>query len=177
MPHTADIVENNEKILNVYRQHWVNALPLILGWLVVLLLSIFGFYALGRYRTVVERIGPSIWVAVFLAMLMVLASLLLYAAYWVYRQNRLIITDKHLYQVTQNSLFNRRILQFGLERLQDVSASQAGFFSTAMDYGDVTVETAGEEENFAFHNAPQPRAIAHRIMECHRGAAEKHGVE
>ena len=39
-----------------------------------------------------------------------------------------------------------------------------GFFPTLLDFGDVMVQTAGEQEHFHFRNVPNPEAYKEEIM-------------
>ncbi len=174
MSDIADYIAKNETVLMVVRRHWINVAPLMAAWVILGLATLYGFYLMGRYRDSIGSNGSVMMVGLGLVAMLALALLLAYASWYVYRENRIIITDQNLYQVTQNSLFSRRVGQFSLERLQDVSASQSGFLATLLDYGDVTVETAGEEENFVFRQSPNPRSIAAEIMRLHKETSESH---
>jgi uncharacterized membrane protein YdbT with pleckstrin-like domain len=157
----ADIIGSDETIVEVVRRHWINVVPVMAAFLLISLMAIVGFYFLGRDSYKFNQ--PS-------ALPVATVALLAYMSYMVYCQNRLIMTTKNLYQVTQNGLFSRKVSQFSLERLQDVSAAQNGMLASMLDFGDVTIETAGEEENFVFRQAAKPRALAGRIMNCHKRA-------
>ena len=39
-----------------------------------------------------------------------------------------------------------------------------GFLATVLHFGDVTVQTAGEQINFSFKSIPQPYQVAERIL-------------
>jgi uncharacterized membrane protein YdbT with pleckstrin-like domain len=145
------------------------------AWLVLAFCDLLGFYMLGRYGADLGA-AQTMMVGVGLIALLLLALLLTYASWYVYRENRIIVTNENLYQITQNSLFSRRVAQFALNRLQDVSANQSGFFASLLDYGDVTAETAGEEENFVFRQAPNPRDLAQKIVNYHEQAVEEGGI-
>ncbi len=166
----ADIIGADETVVEVVRRHWINVVPLMSSFLVISLVAIIGFYFLGRDGYKLQQANAMPVAVVALLALLALGVLLAYISLVIYRQNRLIMTDKNLYQVTQNSLFSRKVSQFSLERLQDVSASQDGILASMLDFGDVTIETAGEEENFVFRQAANPRALAGRIMSCHKRA-------
>lgn len=164
----ANIISKDETVQAVIRRHWMNILPVSATFAVVGLISLYGFYLLGRYSDSVSRVGSLQLAIIGLIAVVALNVLLGYSSWWVYRQNRLIVTDKNLYQLTQNSLFSRAVSQFELSRLQDVSAKQNGFIASMFDYGDVTAETAGEEDAFVFRTAPRPQQLAAYIMECHK---------
>jgi uncharacterized membrane protein YdbT with pleckstrin-like domain len=175
MSYASDYVKSDEQVLEVIRRHWINVLPAMVGWIIMALLGLYGFYILGRYQGLESNGSPLIFGGLGLVAVMVLALLFAYVSFWVYRQNFIIVTDKNLYQITQNSLFSRTVAQFNLERLQDVAASQNGFLATILDYGDIIVETAGEDRSFKFSQVARPRYLAERIMDCHRDAVAASG--
>lgn len=90
----------------------------------------------------------------------------LYIATVVYRESRLVVTDKNITQTLQQSLFNRKISQLSMANVEDVTAEQKGFIPHLLDYGTLFVETAGEQENFKFIYTPHPNAIAKEILEA-----------
>ncbi len=92
----------------------------------------------------------------------------LFVATYVYRQNRLLITDRSLVQITQKSLFLRRIARLNFENVEDVNAEQAGILATIFNYGTLTVQTAGTLENFIFKYCPNPNQYADIIIEARR---------
>lgn len=170
-----DFIKSDETVIEVVQRHWMSILPLMLAWLIAGFGVLTGFYYLGRYGG-----GGNLPIAsglLGLGAILVLLLVFAYVTLWIYQQNRIILTTKNLIQVTQNSLFSRSVSAFSLERLQDVSASCNGFLPSVFDYGEVVVETAGEEENFVFHWAPHPRELASRIMDSHKRAvaADNHG--
>jgi uncharacterized membrane protein YdbT with pleckstrin-like domain len=83
-----------------------------------------------------------------------------------------IVTTERIVNIEQKGLFVRRISELNFARVQDVSAEVNGFIPTIMDYGDVTVQTAGEEENFIFRQVSDPYAIKDLIMKLSRNNNE-----
>lgn len=162
------VVGNDEKIISVTYKHWVNLVPMMAACIIILFAALVGFYALGRYS---EALGGEGFALLALVALVVLDVMLGYISYFVYRRNQIILTDKNFYQLTQKSLFNRSIMHFDLDRVQDVNVKQYGFFANNLDYGDVIVETAGEEHNPQFTQVPAPKELAARIMEEHQKKA------
>lgn len=84
----------------------------------------------------------------------------------VYRQNRLIVTDRNITQILQYGLFNRKVSQLNLVNVEDVTSVQNGFLPTMFGYGTVKIETAGEQENFSFSFCPRPNYYAKVILEA-----------
>lgn len=160
-------IEPDEDVVAIIHRHWVNILPVIISTVVTLLLVMALSYAEGRYRdTITKYVSGSLVMSVMLV-LVLLALLIFFLGMWVYRQNCLILTTKHLIQIEQNGLFGRRVAQLSLARVQDVSARRDGLLATIMNFGTVTVETAAEEEQFRFFQAPNPQGLANQLRTAH----------
>ena len=75
-----------------------------------------------------------------------------------------IITDKRLINIEQDGLFSRRTSELDYSKVQDITVDIKGFFPTMLNYGDVQVQTAGEDENFLFRTISNPLAVKTLIM-------------
>ncbi len=151
------------KIAIIHR-HIAYLIPLFLGFAALGLLLLGVVFWLGRNA---PTNLPAGLVGLVLAIITILAAAILLAALIIYRDNRLILTNQHLVVVVRNGLFSRQVSHLSLDRVQDVRATRTGFFATLLGYGDVEIETAGEENNFLFHYAPNPQKTADLIIETH----------
>jgi uncharacterized membrane protein YdbT with pleckstrin-like domain len=100
-----------------------------------------------------------------------LLALILFVATYIYRQSRLIVSDKSLIQVIQRGLFIRKVSRLSMSNVQDVTAEHNGFLATIFNFGTLTVQTAGEEDNFIFPYCPNPDLYADRILEARQAYA------
>lgn len=85
-----------------------------------------------------------------------------------------ILTDKRILDIEQKGLFNRTVSELRLYRTQDVTAEIKGFWHTMFDYGDVFVQTAGEQQRFHFGLVPHPNAVAKLILEWAEEDRQEH---
>ena len=99
------------------------------------------------FRTLLSLVG---------VVVVALMMLLLLIATYVYQQNRLIITDKNLTQVLQRGIFNRQVSELSMANVEDVTADKRGLFPTLFNFGELRVETAGEQNNFIYAYCPRP---------------------
>ncbi len=106
--------------------------------------------------------------------LMLLAVLVLLLATVVYRQNRLIVTDRNITQILQYSLFSRKVSQLNMLNVEDVTSVQSGLMSTIFGFGELRVETAGEQANFVFPLCPRPGYYAKIILEAREKMLGQH---
>lgn len=82
---------------------------------------------------------------------------------WYY--NVYIITDERVIDVDFLSLIYRNISSAKLNRIEDVTARTHGALQTVVNYGTVTIQTAGTEEEFEFEDVPKPNTIVQLINE------------
>jgi hypothetical protein len=98
---------------------------------------------------------------------MAIVGLYTYIARIVYQGNRWVITSDSITQITQVSLFNKKSSQLNLANLEDVSADQNGILQSALGFGTLKVETAGERSKFVFPFCPNPNDYAKKIIAAH----------
>lgn len=156
-----------ETVLRQIRRHWINVLPIFVGSALIGLIILGMIYALARYSDAIAKLVPLGLVSLLLVALAAVALMTSVLAYWIYTQNRLVLTNQHIIQITQLGLFNRRVSQLSLAKVQDVSSTTNGLLATIFGFGDITVETAGEEENFSFHQLADPHTLCQDIMQAH----------
>jgi uncharacterized membrane protein YdbT with pleckstrin-like domain len=100
-----------------------------------------------------------------------LLALILFTVTYVYRQSRLLVTDRSLVQIMQKTLFIRKVSRLSMSNVEDVSEEQRGILAALFGYGTLTVQTAGEKENFVFPLCPNPASLADRIIEAREAYA------
>jgi len=159
------MLEPGESILRVVHRSLV-------GLLGIYLIAIAGVAAIFM---LVISISPDTFntdspnISPMLSAIMVLGAvflvLILFTATYIYRQNRLIITDRSLVQVTQKSLFITKASRLSFSNVEDVSSEQRGILASIFGYGTLMIQTAGERENFVFHLCPGPSRLADDIIE------------
>ena len=159
-----DYVDSDEVLLATIYKHFF-------GILLVYIQAILGFaLAFGLGIVLLPKVtsgGNSISIlSVFAGAAILLGALIIIIATSIYRQSRIVVTDKNITQVVQASLFSRKVSQLTMANVEDVTAEQKGIFATVLDYGNLRVETAGEKENFVFSFCPRPSYYAKIILEA-----------
>lgn len=105
-------------------------------------------------------------VAVIIGAGAIMTWLILVLFTYIYRQSKLIITNKNLTQIIQHGLFVRQVSELSMADVEDVSAAKKGIFATIFDYGDLLVETAGETDNFRFSFCPKPDIYGKIVLDA-----------
>ncbi|MBX4188697.1 PH domain-containing protein [Candidatus Saccharibacteria bacterium] len=167
-----DLLEEGECILTVVHRSLVGLLAIYL----VAIAAVLAFLGLmiaispSSFETSDSNISASLSAVIFMSGL--LLALILFTATYVYRQSRLLITDKSLIQIMQKTLFSRKISRLSMSNVEDVNEEQRGFWSSFFNYGTLTVQTAGAKENFIFSMCPSPAKLADRIIEARQAYAK-----
>lgn len=74
------------------------------------------------------------------------------------------ITDHHIINVEQKSMFLRTISKEELNRVQDVTSEIKGIFGTFFNYGNVYIQTAGAHERIVFEKISMPQTVVDIIL-------------
>ncbi len=76
-----------------------------------------------------------------------------------------IITNERVINIEQKGLFVRTVSELKFSRIQDVTSEVRGMIPTILNFGDVKVQTASEEDYFLFRQVPDPYHVKDVIME------------
>lgn len=160
---TMDQVDADEKKLCEVAKHSMGIISLYvsitIGVIIALVLSFF------MIPSVMEDTTRAFAIASLVALIIIVLSVLIsILATIVYRQNRLIVTDRNITQILQTSIFNRKVSQLNLVNVEDVTSIQDGILATMFGYGVLKIETAGEQANFNFTYCPRPGYYAKVIL-------------
>ncbi|MDO8729099.1 MAG: PH domain-containing protein [bacterium] len=164
-PNSFEGQEKNEEVILLLRRHpFVILLPIALFSLAcivpIVIGIVFGSYLsahglLSLYLFVTNVWFLIIWLAAFYSLTM-------------YTLNTITITDHRIINSDQHGFFNRQISELHGHRIQDVSTHTNGLIETVLKYGDITVQTAGTEKQFVFHQIPRPDKVKDAIMQMAR---------
>jgi len=146
--------ELKEEIVLLLRKHWVTNIPWVLLIIAMILAPIF----LKTFPLISFLPGRFKVMAVLMWYLVTLAIFLEKFLSWYF--NVYIITDERIVDVDFYSLVYKKISETKIDRIQDVSYSQGGLFQAVFNFGDITIQTAGEVPEFEFESVPQPARVA-----------------
>lgn len=176
-PHkTMDHLGDDEHVICDIRRH---PFGLIILYAASAFLLLFFVLAIVFFLPNLTSMSSSTYGAasIIFIVLLALLGISLFIATAVYRESRLIVTNKDITQIIQYGLFNRKMSQLSLANVEDVTSDQDGIFPTYVNYGTLKVETAGEQANFHFIFCPNPGAVASAILEAREKFLEEHGGE
>ncbi|MEK7181660.1 MAG: PH domain-containing protein [Patescibacteria group bacterium] len=83
-----------------------------------------------------------------------------------------IVTNERIVNIEQKGLFVRHISELNFSRIQDVTSTVEGIIPTILNFGDVFIQTAGEQERFTFRQVPDPLRIKDTVMRLAKGSLD-----
>ncbi|MEK7451098.1 MAG: hypothetical protein AAB662_04135 [Patescibacteria group bacterium] len=156
--------KDNETIILFLRSHFVKNISWIIFSLFLLVLPIIISLSLPSFG-LDFLFSPSAnrFIAVFTLFyyLMLLSYLFINFLHWFY--NVFIVTTERIVDIDYSDIVIHNIAITNLSHIEDVNYTQSGFISTLVNYGNVFVQTAGNERNFEALAVPRPREATHII--------------
>lgn len=160
-------IGKDEKILAIYRHHWFIYVQI---WALALFAMLAIAFLASLLTSSMSTDGTSSQyrplVIAGTALFAILAGLFALIPSWLKSQERLILTEESLLQVLQPGVFANKVSQVGLQHVNDVSVRQ-GFFGHIFNFGGVTIETPGEQQNYVFPMVANAQLSAREIIEAH----------
>ena len=167
----TDIVPEEGRVFLKARRHWFGIFTVCGLSLLALSLAVGLFIWLQQADS--SSVGSSsdqviAWELIIIAILVTLP--LLGIITMLYISNQLVVTSEEVQQTIQEGLFHHRRSRLALANIEDVTFVKQGIFAQLFNYGDLSIETAGEQANFKFRHCPKPETCVQVIME----ARERH---
>lgn len=157
--HSFPSQEGDEAVFVFARPYWFAFLPTLLIFIFVFIGTV-----LAQFYTSTQPLGISLYSmnGIIIAIgVFQLASLIIFlVAVLDYYFDVLIVTDRRVVDIDQGQLFYRKISELNLRDVEDISFERNGFFPTLLNYGSITIQTAGEARNFIINNIHFPSEIA-----------------
>lgn len=155
-------LNENEEMIAIFRKHpffiWIAAVKYII-------LAIIPVFALSFINNVINFQGYG--TVLYFAFL-----ILLWIGFFVewtdFMLDTWILTDERLIDVEQVSLFSRKVSTLSLDRVQDITTTEAGFLETFLGIGIVLVQTAGESQEFRIYGVKDPNHVKDLIQGAYR---------
>jgi len=84
------------------------------------------------------------------------------------------VTDERIVSIEFKNMMSKQISDTKIDRIQDISLSQTGFFQSILNYGDVLVQTAAEQTLFVFNSVPNPKQVIEVLQKLILQEEEEH---
>lgn len=168
-----DLLENNEVVVDIVKRHPIGLIYIFLaafaGLFAVIAVAGLSFSDTFRQSSS-ESVGLVAGIAVLVLGLVGFMMLIIIS---VYKKSQIILTDRSLVTIVQRGIFNRKVSRLSMSNVEDVSCEQKGLLPTMFNYGTLTVQTAGEEDNFIFPFCPRPNHYAEEMLAARQHYADR----
>lgn len=132
-----------EKIIIAVHRHWwvvTRRFTLVMLLLIVpiIVLAFLGF--LPQKFT-----GFVLYFLILYLLIILFAAFRIWIDYWL---DEWIITSERIIDIEQTGLFRREVSEIPFSRVQDITIKIPGFLATVFKFGNITIQTAGEQSFF-----------------------------
>lgn len=101
-------------------------------------------------------------VLIVLYYLLVLTYAFLKVLFWYFNVG--IVTNERVAEIDWSGITDHDTTTALIEKLQEAKAAQNGALTSFFDFGDVFIETAGEDPNIEFLKIPHPQLVVQKIQ-------------
>ncbi len=171
-------LEADEHIILEVRKHWIVFLSYAVG---LLFSALAPFIIFAFIQIIFPNVGnlniPGNVTALFL-FFYCLWLLFLWASFFInwtkYYLDVWYVTEKRIIAVDQRSIFDRAISNLRFDKIQDVTIDVRGILPTLLKFGDVKVQTAGEDNyEFSMTSVRKPEDVRKVIFNQHNEIGDK----
>lgn len=154
--------EEEEEVILFLRQHIIVNVPWLLITAVLLSAPTILFpIAFGFLRLPLAIPAGYLIVGTLFWYLMTFGFILANFISWFF--NIYIVTNERVVDIDFLYLLYKQFSQAELTKIQDISYTTGGIIATIFNYGNVTIETAGEMPNLEFAKVPFPDKVVQTI--------------
>jgi hypothetical protein len=150
--------EPEEEILMILRAHWITNVP----WVFIALL-LFSAPFLLRFFPLLASF-PVRFQFMFVVIWYLVLAMYVFERFLSWFFNMSIITDERMIDVDFLNLTTKKVSDADIDKIQDVSFTNAGALGAIFNYGDVLVQTAAEIVEFVFEKVPNPAGVANILQ-------------
>jgi hypothetical protein len=156
--------EETEEVILFLRQHIILLLPwFFVGGLMALAPTVVFPFALRFLKLPIAIPFGYIVVGTVFWYLLTFGFVLMKFIHWFF--NIFIVTNERIIDIDFINLLYKEFSEARLERVQDISYRTTGVLATMVNYGNVMIQTAGEQPNFVFESVPHPDAVVEVISD------------
>lgn len=84
----------------------------------------------------------------------------------IYSLTTLILTNKRIIKIEEKGLFNYNRAELELDKIQDIQVNIYGFLGNFLNFGQISIQSAGTETKFNFDLLPAPLKIKDEIFKA-----------
>lgn len=151
--------EVREKVILLLRQHWVTQVP----WLVMIVVGLALPLLLNWIPLLDFLPGNYQFIMIVIWYLLLLAYGFEQFISWFFHV--FIITDERVIDINFYNLIYKEVSEAKIDNIEDVTYRQGGVIRAVFNYGDVAMQTAGEQREFMIERVPLPSRVVKVLNE------------
>jgi hypothetical protein len=169
--HAKLPIGKDEKILEIIKHHWFAYASIYIGaGLLCLLLFIAIIFVAASQNSLGLSDNAVAGVVVFGVIFTAIVALFAMVPVWMRKQEALVLTEEALLQLQKPTLFSNHVSQTNIAHVNDVTVRQNAL-GTMLGFGNLMIETPGEQNNYSFTIVAKPHERAKMIIEAHENYA------
>jgi uncharacterized membrane protein YdbT with pleckstrin-like domain len=174
-------LDDDEQIVTEIRRHPIGLVAVYASGLFIAATILIGGVLFGLWLerqpdvTSTSSIPFGTILAVVSAVVSAVVLFFTYVSAYIYKNNVIIVTNEKIVQLLYRNLVDRKISQLSLGDLEDVTVEQRGIFARIFKFGTLTIETAGEQNNYNFSYTPYPYDTAKHIVAAREQSIKMYG--
>ncbi len=154
----------DEKILLLLRSHPITNIPWIVFALILFSLPFFTPKILS-FTTLDLKLIPETFKLVFLIINYLLVLIIAFEGFLNWYFNATLITDEKVVDIDFEYLLYKAVNLAPLQKIEETDSVTAGLLGTIFNFGNVKVQTAGENVAIEMKNVPHPSQVADMILD------------
>lgn len=154
-------LSEGEYVVQVAKRHPIGLLVPSLMSIIIFVMSISLIFTISTINNFLEEtLGIEIPSAIFSLvslLLMIGSAATLIVSFYVFKNNKLYLTNESVIQRVQISLFSKQEQSVSLASIEDSSYKKSNIFQHIFDYGDIRLSTVGEETTYRLSYVISPK--------------------
>lgn len=152
--------QKEEPIVLLLRRHWLTNV----GWLILSGLMVLAPLLLPLVPDLLGYFPPNFRL-IFIILWYLLTLSFVFEKFLGWFFDIYLVTDERVVDVLFYSMTFKQIADAGLDKIQDITYRTRGVAGSIFNYGDILIQTAGEQPNIEFKSVPRPAEVVKILNE------------
>lgn len=166
--HTI-LLSSDEQVIHDARKHWF-VIFLELTWVIALMLAPLLLFLLIKFFLPIYSqalLTNSAEIIFFYSLWFLFNWVIIFSIITDYILDIVRITNKRIIDIDQKGFFTRNIASIRLEDIQDITIESIGIFATLLKFGNLKIQSAGQQTEFVIKGIRHPERVKKLIIHNH----------
>ena len=163
--------EPDEDIILILRKHYFVLIPFVSLILIASILPLILYFSLiNDFLPISKEFIPKIqnvfetWKVFGYSVWLLILWVIFFIEWTDYYLDFWVITNKRIIDAEQKGFFNREVISFRYEQIQDITVETKGVVGTFFKFGTLHIQTAGEKKDIIIYDADKPEEARSLIL-------------